>query len=821
MNKNKKFFKIRWQLLLIILPVAIVPLVIVVSFSSNRIFKHLEEASHKLYSSILYQVANNVDFVYEQYARTLTNILKIPNVDKGLCWPPYKTPEEEIEISNMIKGRASIHRGERILEEGLRKTAQEKIDGDVFLYELDRKSLINNKDYVVHQLNFGLLEPDINAILKDPLFLKIKNDNSIKFIFGKFQDGVLKGLDSEKKAVMIFPYYPVPPERPEDSFTKFILVELYPDFIRKFYKNIIHLKYGTLYILDQFDNIIAVNHPSDEDYYEYDENKKSYILNNDNPNDPYEGMSFKEYKLLNTDSNILKLEKIRSLILSLNPDYFNNMDEWNNIFTNIHFIKYKNIKYMVILQYAKVSQCKFLYFYPVFQIHKPIYNIIVGILYITFFVILIIVFVSIFTSKIFTEPIKKLAISSEEISSGNFKTNVDTRNFYGEFLTLGNSFNYMAKTINDYSENLEQMVKKRTEELAKANAQIKKELEMAQKIQQAIIPKTFPKVNILKIYEVYQPMDELGGDFYDVFMLDNNKIVFLIVDVCGHGVSAALITTMAKVSFFNNSKLNISTDTVIANVNEEICNVIGENNSYFTAFYAIFDTKTKVLEYTNAGHNDIYVIRDNKDIISLNSNSPFVGMLKTFKYRAEKIQLKENDRLILYTDGIPEMRNWKKELYGDERFKNIILKYSFLPLEKMVKSIIKEVNNFRSGFKIFDDITILVIQILKDSIEININLNKIKEKIEEIHHEDDIYKNAFLKAIDLFNEEKYKDSIDLLYSVKPNFKRKKDKFFIYYLLGYNYYKMQDIDNCIKYLENAKKINTNDRDLLNFIELVKK
>ncbi len=825
MNKNRKFFKIRWQLLLIILPVAIVPLIIVVIFTTNRIFAHLEEQSYNFYSSILSQVASNVDFVYDQYGRTLTNILKIPNVEKGLSYPPYRDPVEESKVSTMIKGRNAIYKGNRVIEEGLRKTAEEKIDGDIFLYELDRKSLINNTDYMLHKLNLGIPDPDLNAMLKDPLFLKIKNDNSIKFIFGKFQDGVLKGIDAEKKSVMIFPYYYEPPTKPEDTFTKFILIELFPDFIKKFYSNITHIKYGTLYILDQFDNIIISNHPSDDDYYEYDYKKNSYVLNNDNPDDPVEKMSFKEYKLLNTDPKILQLPEIKEIISKLNHEYLAEMEEETDLFKK-YVISYNNIEYMALISYSNNSQCKFIYFHPILQIHKPIYNIIKWIFFITAGIIIILIFLSILISKIFTDPIKDLVIASEKISSGNYKVSIDTQNFYGEFSTLGSSFNYMAKTINEYSENLEDMVRKRTEELAKANRQIKRDLEMAQKIQQAIIPKVFPKINILKIYGIYQPMEDLGGDFYDVFMLDDSKIAFLVVDVCGHGVPAALITTMAKVAFFNNSKPNLFSYEIVSLVNQEICSVIGEYNSYFTAFYGIFDIKTKSLEYTNAGHNDIYILKKDKNIVSLQSNSPFVGMVKKFNYKSDFIQLEEEDKIILYTDGIPEMRNLKKELYGDERFRESILKYSELSLEEMLENIINDAHNFRSGFKISDDLTILAIQILKDSIEININLNNIKNKIIEglSNSDHDIYvkfKDELIKTIDYFNEGKYKESIEILFPLKEHLKRKRDKFIIFYLLACNYYKIQDFKNALKFLQEARKFNPDDSELLNFINIVKK
>jgi sigma-B regulation protein RsbU (phosphoserine phosphatase) len=433
--------------------------------------------------------------------------------------------------------------------------------------------------------------------------------------------------------------------------------------------------------------------------------------------------------------------------------------------------------------------------------------------------------ISIIFSKSFTEPIRNLVSSAQRISEGNYKTSVQIDDFNGEFYILGSTFNDMANKIYDYSENLEQMVKIRTKEINDANEKMKRELAMAQNIQQAIIPKVFPKVGALQIYGFYQPMDDLGGDFYDVFMLDKNRIVFVIVDVCGHGVPAALITTMAKVSFFNNSRENLKTSEILTLVNEEICGAIGENNSYFTAFYGIFDIKSKILEYTNAGHNEITILKNDKSIVLLDSNSGFVGMIKGLEYKTDYITLDAGDKLILYTDGIPEARNAAKELYGFDRFKDSIIKHSDLSLEEMIKSIIDDAKEFRGDFRVDDDMTILVVQILPDSIEININLSDIANKIKiEINNsaEDEFAKrkNQILTAINCFNESLYDKSIEILKEVDKYFNRKKDKFDIFYLLGCNYYKNSDFKSALKYFEKANTINSEDKNIKQLINILK-
>ncbi|HQH30815.1 MAG TPA: HAMP domain-containing sensor histidine kinase [Spirochaetota bacterium] len=448
--KKKRSFKIQWQLLTLILPLTIIPFVALVMVASAQIFNHLELRSANYYGALLKQVANNIDFVYEQYGRVLNNIFNNAEIVKGLNAPPHANKREEIRNDENIVGNDYI-------KGRLREMVEEKIDGHVMLIQLDRKSLLSRTDYKIHyasNMSYLSLTGNIERLILDPLFIQIKKNNDIKMILGKTEGKVFSGYEVDKRPVILFPYYPVPPEKPEDTFSKFVLVLLNSDFIPKFYQDIEELKYGTLYILDQNDQILSFNHPnSGNDYYEYNEKNGKYILGSDKRYDSYEKMGFNEYQLLNTDDSILKNEDVLNILKDLSDDNYN-MEE------DLIYTGYKGVSYLTITEKSKFSQCKFIYFLPAYQIRKPIYGIIGLIVIIACFTVILVAIISYIFSRNLTKPIKTLNLASTEISKGNYDVNFDIT-ASNELGNLSNSFKKMASEI-----------KSQTEELKEANLRL-------------------------------------------------------------------------------------------------------------------------------------------------------------------------------------------------------------------------------------------------------------------------------------------------------------------------------------------------------------
>ena len=340
--------------------------------------------------------------------------------------------------------------------------------------------------------------------------------------------------------------------------------------------------------------------------------------------------------------------------------------------------------------------------------------------------------------RMITTPIKQLTFAADKMKNKDFSHLIDIKG-KNELSILADTYNVMATEIKNYTENLEELVSKRTIELNRANKSLKhtnmmmkKDLKMAQKIQEAIIPKVFPKDKLLNLCGLYVPMDELGGDFYDVFKISDNKIVILIVDVCGHGVPAALITTMAKVSFVNFSKDNRTPAEITSLVNDELCRVIGEKDTYLTAFYCILDTEEKSITYTNAGHPEMYILKHDNEIIKLKLNSPIVGMMGNLKFSNDTYKLLETgDKIVFYTDGVIETRNKKMELYGEKRFKKLLLSIKNESPKKIIDTIKNELDNYKKDHITEDDITILICEIVDDNVERGIDIKIYESDIEE------------------------------------------------------------------------------------------
>ncbi len=274
----------------------------------------------------------------------------------------------------------------------------------------------------------------------------------------------------------------------------------------------------------------------------------------------------------------------------------------------------------------------------------------------------------------------------------------------------------LYEKLEDYSKNLQLKVEERTHELSKAHQELakrhenmKKELKIARTIQHALIPEKFPDFPSVRLAGRYVPMEELGGDFYDVIYINQHKLALVIVDVSGHGVPAALVTAMAKISFGSNTVDGIACGDIMSRVNLEICGAIEGLHNFLTAFFCILDIEKRELEYCNAGHPEALLIRNEKAIIPLAPTATILGYSKKIEYLSEKIKIRTDDKLILYTDGIPEARNeYTKNFYQMARFKDNILKNSRKEPDQLAERLLADVYDFIGESEIKDDITLLI-----------------------------------------------------------------------------------------------------------------
>lgn len=246
-----------------------------------------------------------------------------------------------------------------------------------------------------------------------------------------------------------------------------------------------------------------------------------------------------------------------------------------------------------------------------------------------------------------------------------------------------------------------------------------KELEIASGIQRSLIPSNFkPFINQdnFVIYGEMIPAKEVGGDLFDFFPLDDHRLGFVVADVSGKGVPAALFMTMTRALICGFAFKTETASECIALTNLALCNK-NDASVFVTAFYGVLDVKTGELNYCNAGHNPPLIISKDGTLKEIGRQEGLpLGITASLEeskelYQDKKVALKDEDILFLYTDGVTEAQNSKRELFQEERLKKFLSASAHLPVEKLVKELNKAIKAFEGDAKQSDDITILAMQV--------------------------------------------------------------------------------------------------------------
>ena len=243
---------------------------------------------------------------------------------------------------------------------------------------------------------------------------------------------------------------------------------------------------------------------------------------------------------------------------------------------------------------------------------------------------------------------------------------------------------------------------------------VESDLRIASKIQADALPTVAPEFANhmdLNLRGSMNTAKEVGGDFFDYFPIDENRICFLIADVSGKGVPASLFMMTSK-TMIKDYALNLeSTSEIFTEVNARLC----ENNDegmFATAWIGIIDTRTMTLQYTNAGHNYPVLQRKGQPCELITKvHGLFLGGMEFTQYRQSELQLERGDRLLLYTDGVVEAHDKNDELYGEDRLKRMVDGTRDLPGEQVLERVFNDVNDFATGVPQFDDITMVVLTI--------------------------------------------------------------------------------------------------------------
>ena len=279
-----------------------------------------------------------------------------------------------------------------------------------------------------------------------------------------------------------------------------------------------------------------------------------------------------------------------------------------------------------------------------------------------------------------------------QISGGNLDVTVDVR-ANEEFASLSDDINSTVATLKRY--------------IAEAAARIDKELEYAKQIQLSALPTNFPEGEEYNIYAQMIAAKEVGGDFYDFYKLNESTVAFLVADVSGKGIPAAMFMMTAKTIIKDLAESGMSVNDIFTKANEKLCEN-NESGMFVTAWMGILDIPSGKLKFANAGHNPPLLKRAEGAFEYLKTRAGFVlAGMEGVRYRINEITLNKGDRLFLYTDGVPEATNAQNELYGEDRLLNFMNENLVVDATELLPALKKNIDEFVGEAPQFDDITML------------------------------------------------------------------------------------------------------------------
>ena len=315
-------------------------------------------------------------------------------------------------------------------------------------------------------------------------------------------------------------------------------------------------------------------------------------------------------------------------------------------------------------------------------------------------VIFIAMFIMVYllVKRLVVNNIHRINNSLSEITEGNLETVVDVRT-HVEFEELSDDINSTVDTLKRY--------------IADAEARIEAELMLAKTIQHSALPSVFPPYPNRKDFEIWADMHtakEVGGDFYDFYFVSEDVLAFVIADVSGKGIPAAMFMMTAKTLLKSYAESGVSVEEIFIQANNKLCEG-NDSGMFVTAWMGQLDLKTGKLVYANAGHNPPLIKHKNGDYEYLKSRPGLVlAGMEGIRYRRYEEMLEPGDTIFLYTDGVTEANNLSEELYGEERLRTLLNKESASGVEEICKDVKADVDIFSEGREQFDDITMLCIK---------------------------------------------------------------------------------------------------------------
>lgn len=304
---------------------------------------------------------------------------------------------------------------------------------------------------------------------------------------------------------------------------------------------------------------------------------------------------------------------------------------------------------------------------------------------------------------IFVRPIQALTDGVRAIGEGALSDDIQ--------ITGPQEIGEIARAFNEITSKFREAQKNVVEQ-----ERLHKEMQVAQEIQQALLPKRVPAIGGYDIASLYRAAKEVGGDYYDFVRVDDDTLGVVVADVSGKGVPGSLVMTMIRTALRMEARGNHSAAEVMARMNDFVTEDM-KKGMFVTIFYSILDSKNRIISYASAGHNPMILFRAETDeTYFLNPRGFPVGIklpddtLFRRSIDVEKIKLKKDDMLVIYTDGVTEAMNGDREQYGEERLIRLIKECGRLAPQEFMDRLNDDIKSFTGDQPQNDDITVVAIK---------------------------------------------------------------------------------------------------------------
>jgi sigma-B regulation protein RsbU (phosphoserine phosphatase) len=250
----------------------------------------------------------------------------------------------------------------------------------------------------------------------------------------------------------------------------------------------------------------------------------------------------------------------------------------------------------------------------------------------------------------------------------------------------------------------------RLHEEEKKRIALEKELVAAHEVQMNLLPKKLPKVPNFEFAAINLPAKEVGGDFYDIFVLDDHTYEIVIADVAGKGLPAALMATLGKGIISSQIVQHLSLESQLTASNSILRGIIPAK-SFITSILAVVNSKDRVVTFANAGHCYPLLFRaDSNTVEQLVVRGMALSLAQEIRFEVRSVQMQPGDCVLLYSDGLEDAQNMMQEFFGEEKLASTLQRHASNTAEILLKNVVAEIQHFTAGVAQFDDITVFIIK---------------------------------------------------------------------------------------------------------------